>query len=292
MNIIRASELGSCLKAQMARQQGYEPLPTPEKMQAIFERGNIHEEECVAAMLASGYIISGQQHEVTLLWNTTQVVGHLDGVVSEDAMETRVLEIKSPAAWAKFEKAHKTGDWSDPLAHRYAWQISVYMVAMGREALIACLDDGTIRTFGIEKPPFGEREIYARINHIITGAMHNMLPKDCSQSDYPCQFAYLHETPDVEEDDVLDELVFRYEQAVADEKLAKGRKDDLKADIEAHMAGRKKVETATAKVTVYEQVGASRWNEDKMREDGINPDDYRVAGTPSQRIKITGKRTD
>lgn len=290
MSKIRASELGGCVKAQIARQMAYEPLPTPEKMQAIFDRGNEHEDLCVEAMTAAGYTITHQQHEVLMLWNTTQIVGHLDGVVTIDDSHPAVLEIKSPGAWQKFQTAHRTGDWSDPLAHRYAWQISVYMLAMGMEATIACLtDDGELRTFGIEIPPFDDRAVYARVNTIITGALNMMLPKDCTQNDYPCPFAYLHEAPDVEDDPALDELVFRYEQAVADEKLAKGRKDDLKADIEAHMAGRLKVETASVKVTVYEQAGPTRWNEEKMLADGIDPTDYRTVGKPSRRIKITGK---
>lgn len=292
MSVIRASELGGCVKAQIARHMGYEPLPTPEKMQAIFDRGNEHEELCVDAMRAAGYTITHQQHETIIVWGANQIVGHLDGVVTIDDSHPSVLEIKSPGAWQKFQTAHRTGDWSDPLAHRYAWQISVYMLAMGMEATIACLtDDGDLRTFGIETPPFDEQAVYARIDTIINGAVNRLLPKDCTQNDYPCPVAYLHEAPDVEDDTILDELVFRYEQAAADEKLAKGRKDDLKADIEAHMAGRLKVETASVKVTVYEQAGPARWNEEKMLADGIDPSDYRTVGKPSRRIKITGKGT-
>jgi hypothetical protein len=55
------------------------------------------------------------------------------------------------------------------------------------------------------------------------------------------------------------------------------------------MADRGTVDTERFRVKVYQQAGPSRFSEEKMIADGINPDDYRVAGQLSPRIRITGK---
>ena len=289
--IYRASELGACFKAQVARRSGYTPLDPPAHMLEIFERGNVHEDECVAAMLEHGWAIFDQQRVVEIPVGQVKVRGHLDGIVEEYGVrDDRVLEIKSPNAWRKFERATKEDDWSDPLAQRYAWQISVYMHALQKEALIACVEDSQVHTFVIEKPPISLDDIYQRVNEIEKIASAYLLPTECSSHDYPCPFVYLHEdTDDTVEDTELDKLVALYDQAVADEKIAKARKDEYRAAILEMMGDRTKVETASAKVSVYEQAAPARINEDRMRADGINPDDYKVAGSPSTRIKITSK---
>lgn len=286
----RASELGSCLKAQAARRLGFTPLPPPEHMQAIFDRGNDHEEACVDAMLAHGYLIYDQQREVEIPVGAVRITGHLDGIVEEYGVrEDRVLEIKSPAAWRKFYEAEKTDTWTDPLAHRYAWQISVYMHALQKEALIACLDDDGIHTFVIERPPIAGEQLFNRIQAIENIVRAGTLPATCSSDDYPCPFVYLHEDHDLDEDQQLDELVMRYEQAADEEKAAKALKDALKADIERHMGDRNKVETGVSKVTRYEQRGPSRISEDLLKADGLDPDLYRIQGNPTRRIRITMK---
>jgi len=288
--VYRASELGACIKAQVARRLEYTPLPTPPKMQEIFDRGNTHEEECVAAMFQHGYAIFEQQYEVNIPVGRSMVRGHLDGIVEEyGILSDRVLEIKSPGAWAKFERAYKTNDWSDNLAFRYAWQISIYMHALKKEALIACLDNSEIRTFVIEIAPFSILDIEERVTQIERLAADNTLPKICSSNDYPCPFAYLHEEPELEDDTILDELVFRYDMEIEAERIAKARKDELRIEIMQHMDGRAKVETATSKVTVYEQAGSSRISEDLLKAAGINPEDYKVKGASSTRIRITPK---
>jgi hypothetical protein len=290
MGEYRASELGACLKAQAARRLGYTPLPPPEKFEAIFERGNLHETMCVDAMHQFGYSVFSQQQEIVIPVGAVQIVGHIDGMVEEyGVLDDRVLEIKAPGAWQKFHDAQKTGDWSDPLAERYAWQISVYMHALQTEALIACLDGETIRTFVIEVAPYTLDDIYRRVVQIEDIVRSGTLPAECSVRNYPCPFVYLHEDPDVETDDELDQLAAAYQAAADAEKTAKAQKDQFRDALMRHMADRGTVDTERFRVKVYQQAGPSRFSEEKMIADGINPDDYRVAGQLSPRIRITGK---
>ncbi len=98
MRIYRASSLGSCTKAQVALHLGYTAQGTSDRMEALYARGNDHEDACVAAMNADGWNVYDAQAEVVIpISDTAQVVGHLDGKV-HPAMGTlpRVLEIKSP----------------------------------------------------------------------------------------------------------------------------------------------------------------------------------------------------
>ena len=192
-------------------------IGTSDSMQALYDRGNDHEVECLAAMRAEDWWVKAEQEEVNLEVAGALVQGHLDGVIwSQGEWDNhgadRVLEIKSPQSWAKWERAHKTGDYSDPLMHRYAWQISVYMVATGLEAVVACVEDGQVRTFGIEVPPFGADDILLRVGRMEEWIVHRVAEgakiEDlaCSQSDYPCPVAYLHDKREVVEDKELDHL--------------------------------------------------------------------------------------
>lgn len=287
----RASELGACLKAQAARRLGYTPLPPPEKFELIFERGNLHEEMCVTSMLEFGYAVYDQQKEVEIPVGAVKLVGHIDGMVEEyGVMRDRLLEIKAPGAWKKFHDAQKTDTWVDPLAERYAWQISVYMHALSAEALIACVDEGEIRTFVIERPPYTLDDIYRRVRSIEEIVQSGVLPAECSVRNYPCPFVYLHEDPeDTETDDTLDRLAAAYQAAANIEKTAKADKDRYRDALLRHVGDRGKVDTDQYRVKVYEQAAPARISEDLLRAAGLNPDDYKIPGAISTRVRVTGK---
>jgi hypothetical protein len=262
----RASSLGGCTRAQVAGQLDYPELAPPEKFEneagtGYFQRGNAHEEECLVAMEADGWplttalpgTILNDKYGKNQMYQEWQVAGaefHLrfDGGLSGPF---RVLEIKSPKSWAKWEKAHKTGDYSDPLMHRYAYQISCYMVATGLEAVIACVEDGRVKTFGIEVPPFDLAAITERVAGMEAQVEAGKLPSVCSQKDYPCAFAALcrHEEPEFVEDAPLDALVLNYQDWVTKEKEAKAGKDQARTMIEGYLGEHKSLETASAKVT-------------------------------------------
>ena len=291
MHTLRASAFGSCVKAQAALLLGYEAMLPSEKMQAIYDRGHDHEDANLAAMQAAGWSVFAEQEEVSLVFADYIVTGHLDGKTRWHPTETPfVWESKSPGAWTKFEKAYKTADWSDPLAHRYAWQISVYMLALNMEAMVTCLDDtGTVQSFVIETPPFIRADIEQRLGEIAAIVDSGVLPQECSSNDYPCPVAYLHETPELDADPILDKMVADYWFAAKMLKEWKAKQDAAKKKIQTYVGVRDRTETETSLVTVYEQAGPATWDTDRMILDGIIPDLYRTPGASSTRIKITKK---
>jgi hypothetical protein len=310
MLTIRASALGSCTKALIADLLGYAPLPVSDKMQGIYDRGNTHEADCVNALEADGYHIWCQNtmddpgHE-RFVWDQDQVyieiesgsvkiTGHLDGVIAPLTTDwvagtrERILECKSPASWAKFEQAARTNIWTDPLCHRYGWQISAYMLALDMEAMVTCLDGEEVKSFVIEVPPFSLEDIEARCIDIAEAVALNQLPVGCSQADWPCPVAYLHEEPEFEEDDTLDSLVISYAFWTEEEKLAKRSKDEAKERIEAHLGERESVNTQASKVSRYTQKNPDKVDKDALRRDGLY-ETYVTPGGESTRIKITAR---
>ena len=294
MRTYRASALGSCTRAQAAVQLGYSALPTPEFVQGWYDRGVAHEQVCLDAMRADGWDIGGEQALVVLSLTTeAQVEGHLDGSIDMGTEYGRgeeyrcILEIKAPGAWAKFEKAHKTADWSDPLCARYAWQISAYMAGMGMEAVIACYDGDKVRTFGIEVAPYTLDDIRARVAEIESWVTSGELPAACSQNDFPCPVAYLHgdtEARTVIDDPTLAATLRTYqtlnEKVRAGEQAEKARKA-LKVDMPC---GRYDVDGID--LTVYEQKGRTTLDEAAMIAAGIDVEAFRKTGAPSIRWKV------
>jgi hypothetical protein len=299
MSTWRASSFGSCTRALVAEAIGKTPVATPDWQQAIYDKGNVHEPLCVEAMHADGWVFmepdrgdwdAGQIY-VELAVGDSKITGHLDGVAShwEGDQADKVIEIKNPAAWAKFEKAYKTGDWSDPLCHRYAWQLSVYQVATGLEAVVACVEDGRVKTFGVEVPPFSLDDIRVKVQHLEIHVAKEQLPATCSQRDSFCPWPYLHDDePEVVEDDYLDSLAETYLLCAEREKAASEAKKEAYGLLMAHGGGF----TANHKVSVYEQAGRKTLDEKQMRADGIDVDKYRTEGRPSQRVKITRRDLD
>ena len=291
MITLRASALGSCIKAQVALLMGYTPLDPPDKIQAAYDRGNEHEDANAVTLVASGWEIISEQREVVLsITPEIQVVGHVDGLTREvGTPDFRVWESKAPNAWAKFEKAYKTGDWSDPLCHRYAWQISCYMIGTGLEAIVTCFDGDTIKSFVIEVPPYTLNQIQFRAGTIAGLANDAELPRRCTQNDYPCPVAYLHETEDPVEDETLDALVADYDHQSMMIKEWEAKKKRTTKKIEEYAAGQD-ITTVSSKVSFYEQSAADRIDRDAMKADGVY-ERYATPGTTSPRMKITKRGT-
>jgi len=289
---LRASSLGSCTKAQAALHLGYEAMLAPTKMEAIYERGNVHEERNAVALRGGGFTIEREQEEICLGFDAGSVVGHIDGVIADPLLGGTpglfLWESKSPGAWQKFQSAHMTADWSDPLAHRYAWQISAYMLALNMEAMVTCWDEeGGNRWFVIETPPFTLDQIRGRIEGIATIVDTGGLPIECSQRDWPCPVPYLHEDPDYAENEELDKAVQDHYFAGVMLKEWKVKQDHAKEKVERLVD--KDTETATSKVTYYNQSSPSKWDTKKMEQAGIDPEAYKIPGGVTQRIKITKK---
>ena len=282
--MLRASSLGGCVRSLVAQEQGYSTVEPPAIVAGWFERGTQHELDCVDAMHADGWIVEGQQREVEYLG----VSGHLDGITwQEDPypnMAERVLEVKAPSAWSRFEKAYRTDDWSDPYMHIVGVQLSVYMLAMGMEAVVACCDGERVKWFGVERPPFDADYIAARVEQVRGWVTGGTLPP-CSQRDFPCPFRFLCQ--DNEERVTLDDpdlaaSLHRYQELTAVIKAAETERKGLKIDVPV---GRYSVDGID--LTVYTQAGRKHLDEDAMRLDGLDPEKYRKQGAESIRWKVS-----
>jgi hypothetical protein len=159
------------------------------------------------------------------------------------------------------------------------------MVATGLEAVVACLDEGGVHTFGIEVPPFGLGAITARVLELEAHAASGALPDDpgyCNQSF--CPFPYLHDAgPEETEDEVLDGYASEYEVGRLMESDGKKIKESARDAMMAYGGGL----TPNWKVTISEVDGRKSLDEKAMKADGIDVEKYRKVGAPSKRLSVT-----
>lgn len=290
--IVGSSDLGSCLKAQTAELLGYDALPTSERMRTLYNRGHEHEDECIGAMIhKEGWSIGQRQAECVIdCGDGWGVVVHLDGIGNPTYMTTSdrqfVVEVKSPSTWHSFKNAVGTHNFSNPFMDRLAWQLSSQLVSTGLEAVVACVEEGVVRTFGIEVPIYSLRDIQVRVMEIKMLVEMGAVPSACSSADYPCPFAYLHEDPPVDIDPELDELGLQRARLLAERKSLDLGIKDIEDAIKARCNGQN-IKTELVTVTTYTQAGPAKWDTDLMEADGVPVDKYRVAGKPSVRTRIT-----
>ena len=274
--LIGSSELGSCLIAQAAARIGtFEPLPTSEKMQALYDRGHEHEIECLAAMKDQGKVLTGFQDEYILdCGNRVGVIIHVDAIGSLEP-RSQVVEIKSPTTWESLERAFRTATFTDPYMDRCAWQISCQMIATGMEAVVASYhEEKGLRTFVVEVAPYSETEIRARVAKLVALVELGMLTH-CYGKDYPCRWRHVIQHGDIEEldsDPQMDGLLLAYAEAADAEKAAKARKDQYRAEVEALLTG----ETYRSDVGKATRVSSTRRTLDAklLEAAGIDPESY------------------
>ena len=295
--VIGSSDLGRCIKASVAELLDYEPMAPSESMQLLYNSGHDHEATCLTMMEADGWTLTGKQSE-HVIGGPVAVIVHPDAIGEHpDLPGSRVIEVKKPITWAKFEQAVRTQTFTDPYMHRIAWQVSCQMHATGLEAYVTCWseEDG-VRGFGIEVPPFTMQDIEDRVASIALYVDANQLPNVCTSNDYPCPFLYLHEAPEYEDDPVLDQMVAEYEVHGDTMRAAKAAQDAVKQRIKAHVAGREKVETAGSVVSVYEQASPKKYDmdaiEEVMQANHQSIGDYLYKQTTSTRMKITVRSDD
>lgn len=288
---LRASEFGSCLRAQVAKALGFSPREHDDATLALFARGVDHETECLEEMRVQGWLISHEQEEVEFLG----ITGHLDAVgalVHGGAFgQERVVEVKSPISWAKFEQAYKTDTWTDDLSVKYSWQVSLYQHATGLECVVACLNEGRVKMFVIEKPIHSAAAIDSRIESIEKRVALQALDWPCDTWANPrfCQMSAVTGCRDktLTEDEELDGLVNVYRMAKAEADRVGVWLDRARKDVETALGDRDKVSTAYCTVTRYPQAGPFKWDTDAMEADGVDVDKYRLPGAVSSRVKIT-----
>lgn len=243
--IHRGSQLGGCLKSQIATALGYKPIEPDEASATRMAQGELHERDVIATLQAEGWLVSDTQKEVDLhvcsdddcvdgeIWVggdsydggvpmgrlgpcTTgwTVQGHLDGIVTnpDELMgQRRVLEIKSMGR--DVFKDFKAKGWDAPgLVQRYKTQISVYMLATGLEAYVVAKnrDSGELLRHGIEVPFYTLDEIADRVTYIEDHVARRVLPVECDR-DWWCPHKYLcthTETSQPDDEPTVDDAAF------------------------------------------------------------------------------------
>lgn len=298
----RASEFGRCIKASAAERLGMKKLPQPERMDAIYERGNVHEEACISAMNLDGwhFLPPGTQglpedegqHYITLAVDNATITGHLDGLgygLNPDKLVT--IELKSPQSYDMFYRAYKTNDYTNMLANRYAWQTSIYMVATGLECVVACWDEERgVRYFVIEVPIHDLSEIANRVTAIETLVAAGDLGT-CTSNDYPCPFVYLHEPEQrsTVDDPALIEAAIAYTDAKERAKLAETQAKGYSTVLQHGLAlGR--FDVGPCNVTIFE-TSRTTLDKDAMLADGIDVTKYEKK-SKSRSLRVERKDSD
>lgn len=282
MRVYRASGLGGCMKAQIAAHLGFTPLSTEKYMEDWAREGELHENEVVERLGD----VTDRQLELT--WDvlpSVQLQGHVDGVRHGAVFEVKSMSDDVYKAWLK----HK---WDAPgMVQKYKWQVSSYMMMLNMPLHFVAKNrnNGKIDEEFLDVPPYSKQAIFARIMEMEKWVRRGELPDECSVRNWPCPFVYLEQQLSLElaEDEILDELAQMYEEANLAVKVAETRKKEARKALDVGLGDREKVVTARSKVTYYEVKG-SKVDVDKMEEDGIDVDKYRVQ-TIRKQLRVTVK---
>jgi hypothetical protein len=209
--VYRASSVGACPRRLWAARMGYESKPTPEKFQAIFDRGHEIEAETLVLLAQKGYKVDSNQAEVSVaITKTLKVVGHIDGIVTSP--RDYVVRGTDPDTRFLLEIKGLGPDYYDQLLTRgiksfphYAYQLTTYLRALQPQGITSHLfvvnrkelpDDHPQKLWIATVGPLPQwSEVANRVTSIEDAVRDNKMP-DCSPS-YPCPFYYLHDEPDL-----------------------------------------------------------------------------------------------
>lgn len=237
----RASSLGGCLTMLAAARQQLEAQPPSGKQLEIYEAGNDAEDW----VLGNHLMIGNLQEEVVLsVTKRISVVGHIDGeyVDGDYPAKLPIVEIKSqsPDLFDVWTPDYWT---EDELWKKYAWQVSAYMLAKGKQLEMIRVRREEPLIFQsvqtIEKPFHTLDEIRNRILTVEALAADSITP--CTTPNFFCPYPYLHPQPEPIEDTEMEGLVVEYLAAKSRVDTESSRVKAIKADIEKRLDGREKV---------------------------------------------------
>jgi hypothetical protein len=198
--IYRASSVGSCLRKLWAARSGYQAAPTPEKMQAAYDRGHEAEPKILAALEARGWELRNRQGEVFFQVYTTQsgtvisVIGHYD---CEARLPNTVLWL--PCDVKNFGPAFVSEYKSHGISNKphYQWQQSIYVMGhdTARQYLMPVWDyeneDFVASSLYPLDPPFTLPDLEVRL-HGIEKLYAESVEPPCTL-EYPCPYWKLHD---------------------------------------------------------------------------------------------------
>jgi hypothetical protein len=225
-----------------------EPLPFPDFMYDRFEEGNVAEPHIMSRFTDDNtdFTLVGSQDEIVLNISDNVVVrGHIDGLALDSNGRSCLVEAKAlgPDWFKKFKKHGFAG-----LPDAYAWQVSIYMLALGTDSAVLVAGqkiDGVIKPESefhyewIRKPLFDMDQIYARVMSVENNVESADWP-DCL-NEWLCQYPYLHDEPEFEQvtgmdATKLDSFAERWAEASDMEKRAKAIKASIKSDLDKLVA--------------------------------------------------------
>jgi hypothetical protein len=198
---------------------GNRAKPPPDRLQAAFDAGHALEPQIEARMEAMGWKLSRSQEQVTLelIPGRFHLVGHIDDVATDTgSLGSRpvVVDAKSAspdmmAVWRR-EKGWVHGG-------AYAWQMSVYMMALGMPGVwVVCEKDPDNphvldwdREIVIEwclEPLIGLGEMYEKAGELLALIDSGTVPECPTPPAYPCPWYYTHEVGEVELGDIDDDI--------------------------------------------------------------------------------------
>lgn len=196
--VIRMSESGKCARALSAKLLGYEPTPAPTWLETSANEGIWHEMRIKAELVEQGYSPEQYQDEYVLDFPSFHLVGHIDGIVTEDGEWSayasnkpmplsKLLEIKSMSQF-EFDRWMRGNFKEFP---QYASQITCYMEATG---LAECLYIVKNRNNGYEdrrvltEKPMHMTKIIGHLTDVTNHILGNQLvPKDFDPQSLECR---------------------------------------------------------------------------------------------------------
>lgn len=295
--VYRASELGGCSKALIAKRMGYTEMSPPAKFQGYYDRGNDLEEIMRDELTSRGFVIEDAQTVVRVgVSESVAVEGHIDGKIDGKVWECKRV---SSQVYKSFVESGWEAKYD--LLGRYKWQVSCYMVATGLELRFDVVDGRSVgsdeglryHSLYLEKPFYDATQIRVRALGLEAAAVMGELPDVCDKPSYPCPFYYLpgHDATEADVDETMEALVLACVESGKAVKIAKDKDSDLRRDLLTAMGEQSKVRAESATVSV-QQSTRTVTDFDRMVGDGIDVAKYQRVEDGSRYVRITPRRVE
>jgi len=288
VRVYRASELGGCVKSQVAGKLEYQRLATPQKMLDVFQEGTDAEVKIGVALEENDWTLTNAQLEVNISVTPRVLLqGHIDWIGCEQAQSARIVEAKSMSDAAYNDWIHM--GWDTPgLIQKYKWQLSSYMNALELPAVLVAYNrlTGDLDITEVTEPFVTLGELKARVLEIDRFVRLGELPVDCDVRIWPCPFSYLEEVSYDADNFEVEGIATSYKAALTAEKVGKDAKAKLRKLLD-EATGRKSYRSERVAVTYFDKRNPRTFDEQKMRDAGINPDDLRKDETKSTQVRVT-----
>jgi len=270
MMVVRASSLGSCVRALSAygRYEEVVPIQRQELLDRTSKEGQLHESTVIDHLISEGYDVSEAQGTITLpiIRGRVEVRGHVDGFIPGEG----VVEIKTMSK-SRFDDWQRHGLAAFP---KYQWQLAAYMYAAADrfgidnvKAVYAVKrrDDGLIDVVEVDHPPISFQDIRKKLTQVYSHRKAKTLPPcDITGNEqFWCPFPFLHEEEvidmDLPDETVLalEELAEEYDKWRQEEKLGKEagkKKSEIGRQMLDLMDGRDRAEIAGFRIVRVKQV--------------------------------------